>query len=471
MSRPLSGKKKELTKSQSKIIIIQKDRINSSKLKGSIFTLEQGRYKVQLNMGENSQNLNKTKIDNTVKNIEKSVELIKSQKIDKKEIPNFIQLRTNSKEELNSYKESEKRKNQNENEQLEKNNSIFKFSDCDNKSVQNDQDETKSVKNNILNEININDDNNNQFQEYKDDDNASREHKNIIPRFIIFEDNNYSETDRLNIYEICIICEKTFPSQKIYLPKCQKHKICRKCIKNYYEDLIEQGERKIKCPVYYCKYEFNILKLKKIISEQHFNLLKGKPNIFSNAKTLEIQERYNLNNQGKETLKLYTQKHVIDINSNQNFFMFNKTKNQYCPKCNEPSLFSKTGSHFIKCLNCFHKICKYCLKDYDISHMDISNEDYCKVYYRFDNEVSQKKNCFINYLIQLFFVLASFYFLFVGGFIYIKNCIKWFFCVKNDSNIFLWLIVYFFTIIFFICSIPFILIGFPYFPIFISIFN
>ena len=153
------------------IIIIQKDRINSSKLKGSIFTLEQGRYKVQLNMGENSQNLNKTKIDNTVKNIEKSVELIKSQKIDKKEIPNFIQLRTNSKEELNSYKESEKRKNQNENEQLEKNNSIFKFSDCDNKSVQNDQDETKSVKNNILNEININDDNNNQFQEYKDDDN------------------------------------------------------------------------------------------------------------------------------------------------------------------------------------------------------------------------------------------------------------------------------------------------------------
>ena len=468
MSRPLSEKKKQLNKNQSKIIIIQKDRINSSKIKGSILTLEQGRYKVQLNMGENSKNLNKTKIDNTLKSIEKSVELLKSQKINKKDIPDFIELRSNTKEELDSYKELENKKNENENEQLEKNNSIFKFSDCDKKSIQNEHEETKCIKNNILNEININN-NNNLYNEYNYND-ESKEHKQIIPRFIIFED-NYSENDRFNFYEICLICERTFPSQKIYLPECKKHILCRKCVKNYYEDLIEQGERKIKCPVYYCKYEFNILKLKKIISEQHFNLLNGKPNIFSQSSTLKIQERYNINPQGKETLKLYTQKHVIDINSNQNFFMFNKAKNQFCPKCNESSLFSKIGGHFIKCLNCFHKICKYCLKDYDISHMDINNEDHCKVYFRFENDDIKKRNCFLNYLIELFFVLASFYFLFVGGFKYIKNCVKWFFCVKDNSNCFLWIIVYFFTMIFFICSIPVILIGLPYFPIFIAIFN
>ena len=468
MSRPLSEKKLELTKSQSKIIIIKKDRINSSTIKGSILTLEQGRYKVQLNMGENSKNLNKTKIDNTLKSIEKSVELLKSQKINKKEITDFIQLRVNSKEELDSYKELENGKNSNEKDQLEKNNSTFKFSD-NNKSIQNDQEETKNVKNNILNEIKLND-NNNPFQEYKDDDNELREHKNVIPRFIIFEDNS-SDNDKLHVHEICLICERTFPSPKIYLPKCKKHKICRRCVKKYYEDLIEQGERKLKCPVYYCKYEFNILKLKQIISEQHFNLLNGKPNIFSQSSTLKIQERYNINPQGKETLKLYTQKHVIDINSNQNFFMFNKAKNQFCPKCNESSLFSKIGGHFIKCLNCFHKICKYCLKDYDISHMDINNEDHCKVYFRFENDDIKKRNCFLNYLIELFFVLASFYFLFVGGFKYIKNCVKWFFCVKDNSNCFLWIIVYFFTMIFFICSIPVILIGLPYFPIFIAIFN
>ena len=94
MSRPLSGKK-ELSKSQSKIIIIKKDRINSAKAKGSTLTVEQGAYKVQYNMGLNSQNLNKDKIDITVKNIEKSVKICKNNKKNSKEIPDFYKLKTN----------------------------------------------------------------------------------------------------------------------------------------------------------------------------------------------------------------------------------------------------------------------------------------------------------------------------------------------------------------------------------------
>lgn len=241
--------------------------------------------------------------------------------------------------------------------------------------------------------------------------------------------------------------------------------------KNYYEDIIEQGERNLKCPIYSCNAIFKKFILKEIISENHYNLLDGKPNIFTYSSSYQISSKYGFIPKEHEKLKLYTQKHVLDISSNENFFMYNKAKNQFCPKCGEPALFTKIKGHFIKCLNCFHRICKYCMKEFDQNHMDISNEEHCKVYYRIENEVNEPRSCFMNYLIQLFFIISSFIFMFIGGFLTIRNGIKWFFCVKNDSNCFLWLIVYFFSIIFFICAIPIILIIFPYFPIFTSIFN
>ena len=41
--------------------------------------------------------------------------------------------------------------------------------------------------------------------------------------------------------------------------------------------------------------------------------------------------------------KKYTEKHVLDINSNMNFFMYKKSKDIFCPKCLNPNLFSKTN--------------------------------------------------------------------------------------------------------------------------------
>ena len=124
---------------------------------------------------------------------------------------------------------------------------------------------------------------------------------------------------------------------------------------------------------------------------------------------------------------------MIDINSNENFYMFHGVKEQYCPLCNEESLFSKTGTHFIKCLNCFHKICKHCFKEFNDLHLDIANENHCKIYFRnkekYENENNEKL------LIELLMVIASFYFLFSSDFIYIRNAVKWFFCSKGKYNI------------------------------------
>ena len=463
MSRPSSGKKQDISKSQSKLIIISKDSVNTGKGKGSILTVEKSDYTVQLNMGKNGENLNKTQIDNTIKNIEKSVEMYKNKKRNSKELPEYMKVKTNSDDliETNNFNLEHKKSidNINEKEILNINEDTIKT---------NRNEEERYVKaSNINLKSNIKNNINNPFFQQQE---ISPRNLNVLP-FIIFSSRDNSNNEEIQIFEMCIICERTFSIQKLFASNCKIHKICRKCIKNYYEDIIEQGERNLKCPIYSCKAIFKKFILKEIISENHYNLLDGKPNIFTYSSSYQISSKYGFIPKEQEKLKLYTQKHVLDISSNENFFMYNKAKNQFCPKCGEPALFTKIKGHFIKCLNCFHRICKYCMKEFDQNHMDISNEEHCKVYYRIENEVNEPRSCFMNYLIQLFFIISSFIFMFIGGFLTIRNGIKWFFCVKNDSKCFLWLIVYFFSIIFFICAIPILLILFPYFPVFTAIFN
>ena len=435
-----------------KLIIIKKDRINSAKTKGSTLTIEKGKYKIQLNMGLNSQNLDKSKIDNTLKNIEKSVEIYNNQMKKSKE-QDYVRLKVESND-VQNYSYLNDKKNldsQNENQSIRNSeeNKTIKY-----------EDETSIKNNNIKIQKDLN--KNLFFEKEKEN--------NILSNLIIYNENDdYSDFDN-QIYEKCQICEKTNSIQKFFFSSCKMHKICRKCIKNYYEDIIEQGERNLKCPIYKCKNTINIILLKKIISEQHYNLLNGKPNVFSQTTNIHLQSKYDFYEE-KEKLKLYTQRHVLDINSNENFFMFNKFKNIYCPKCNEPALFTKIKGHFIKCLNCYHRICKYCLKDYDEKHMDIAFEEHCKVYFRNDNNFIKKNNVFILFFIQLFFISASYYFCFYGGFLYINNAVKCIFSVKKDSNPFIWVIIYFISFILFICAVPVILISLPYFPIFTSIFN
>ena len=92
-------------------------------------------------------------------------------------------------------------------------------------------------------------------------------------------------------------------------------------------------------------------------------------------------------------------------------------------------------------------------------------------FFRNDNNFIKKNNVFILFFIQLFFISASYYFCFYGGFLYINNAVKCIFSVKKDSNPFIWVIIYFISFILFICAVPVILISLPYFPIFTSIFN
>ena len=270
------------------------------------------------------------------------------------------------------------------------------------------------------------------------------------------------------IYKVCTLCEHIFPSQKIFLPECGKHSLCNRCAKNYYEDIIENGKKEMKCPFLNCQKPVDLEDLKKIINKEHFNLLcKNNYNDVNDTQNKFIFAKIKTNID-KDNIELYTKKNVIDISSNKSFFNYTNAKGVYCPNCYKDTIFSKNGSHFFKCLNCQCKRCKYCFKDFDDNHMDINTVNHCKVYYRYEDD-ENRGNKFYYILLQIFFVLASFYICFAGSFLMFRKLFFFIFRAKSTGNIILYIFAYIFTLIFFLISIPFLVVFYPFFPFIIMV--
>ncbi len=467
MSRPSSGLKKNSNyqKSQNNLIIIQKERAGSEP-SNNLIIIEKGNFKAKSNI---EQNINKTKINKKINEIEKTILMMNnnSKKVD------YIQLK--SKINPSEYSENNtNNKNPQNDKELMNSFTINENEEKRTKIIANLQFETNSHKE-VDNNSNMNNDN--QLKYYDSEENI----ENLdIRKFTLFNTITFDSTNM--IYKSCWICDRTFPSYKLIYINCNIHLICNKCFKSYYEEKIEEGEKDFKCPIYSCNgyCELNKKKLESLISPIYLNLMtKNDTNsiysndLLSDDPALKLHQKYKIISKSNEKLELYTNKHVIDINSNENFFMYNKIKEQFCPFCNKKSLFSKTGTHFIKCLNCLNKICKYCFKHFTDLHMDISNESHCKIYYRQKAIVEKKNNYCLLIFLEIFMLFASFYLLISSGFLYIKRIVKCVLCLKKEKEIccLLNIIIFFFTFIFFLILFPILLIGFPYFPIFISIFG
>lgn len=284
------------------------------------------------------------------------------------------------------------------------------------------------------------------------------------------------------IQKNCFICEKSFYLSKLYCADCGIHFLCRKCLKSYYEEYIENknNSKILKCPFTQCDKQINYEIIKNIISEGHqkiyeLNKNKDKGGGCININNL-IYNKFKLGTQNKDNnLKMYSEKHVLDISSNMNFFMFKKSKDIFCPKCLNPNLFSKTNNYFIKCLYCGHKICKYCLKEYTSRHLDLKVEGYCKVYFRRDEDIIEKNNYILIYLLQLFFVIAMYLFTFSGAFFFFYDKFKVMFRLNNKrKNLIFYIkkvVIIINCIIFLVISCPFIVVCYPFFPLIIALFD
>ena len=224
-----------------------------------------------------------------------------------------------------------------------------------------------------------------------------------------------NKKNNFNIYNqhICNICDLLKPSNKfIFLPVCN-HSLCINCAKSFYEDLIEKGEFNLKCPYYKCsKVLSSMLLLKNIISQKHYERLIGNNNNKKNNNK-KVQKKLNNNTLqlgGKQTLSSYTKgtkksstintldkniskleintilqkyskKNVLSITKNDDeYIIFTMFRECFCPCCNLPSLFGKTLSNHLKCLNCFKSICKFCFKVVDTDHFNTYSQKCCKNY-------------------------------------------------------------------------------------------
>lgn len=352
----------------------------------------------------------------------------------------------------------------------------------ENREYENDIDKKKE--NNINNEIIKIDNKLNEKNEiYSNDNNINsygvkieKEKENIIKndefkdKNRIIEDLRNKKTFqeiRRTLYKRCSICENTFPLTKLFLPLCNIHYLCRLCSKRYYEDIIENGIKEINCPFIKCKKPFELEDLKDVISKHHFDLLKnGNNNLIEESNNFYYNKIKEENDEGN--MNHYSKKNVIDINSNKKFYHYKSSKGVFCSNCSMESLFSKTNTHFLKCLYCNCKKCRHCLKDFDNDHMDINSPTHCKVYYRYDRKDLNNSEFCLRFILQLFFVIASYCIFLVGTFIKIRNVFFFLFRAKTTGNVLFYIFSYFFAVFFFILVIPFFIAFYPYFPCIMS---
>lgn len=302
--------------------------------------------------------------------------------------------------------------------------------------------------------------NNFNYDEFNTNDNLSKEDVEM----------NY------NYHPYCLICDKIFSKTNLYHADNCSHDICRKCIKKYYEEQIEDGIfSTFKCPVYSCKCYFSDSFIQLCISQNLFNKA-----LTHKQTTIRSESSHDVS---KNTIKQYNEDNVIDINDNKNFFLYTKDKISSCPHCKKEALFGKVSDYYVKCLNCYMKVCRLCLKEYTEDHFEITNENHCRIYFRAVNEDENESKCcdswICRYCKEIFFVIAGFIMMFIGGYYYIKSCVNCMFCncgtLNNNKGkcircIITTLLLIIQIIICCICF-PFILISFPYFPVFIAMFG
>ena len=246
----------------------------------------------------------------------------------------------------------------------------------------------------------------------------------------------------------------------------------------------------MKCPVTNCNYNIYEEFLKSVLSKDYFQLLFKKSKTMNSEGKMTIVDdisrnkyeifnkkiKYNSEDKSKN-IRLYNNKHVIDVNSNKLLYKVIKIKDEYCPNCYEPTLFCKIDAIFHKCLNCGFKVCKYCNKEFTRTHLIINYPGHCKMYYKKKKSNLIKINYFIMFLIQLIYTISMLYIIFAFCYLRIYTFFKEILKIgkNNNSNIFLLILlrikvlfIVLISIIFFIMIFPFLFILTPFFPVIIS---
>ena len=285
----------------------------------------------------------------------------------------------------------------------------------------------------------------------------------------------YSKTDFIDDKQ-CIICERVYDknSKKIFSANCNKHFFCKDCLKIYFQYSIDKGIKKMKCPIYKCKFDIEKNILQQILDIKYSSILFKQNNNYNEENNTVGSEKI-YENKFNNYIP-YRNKNVFQYNPQLNLYKIKKLENEYCPKCHEPSLFCMTFTLFNKCLNCGYKSCKYCDKTFTNYHLIINDPRHCKVYYRKEKNFYNNTICF-KFVIELLYVVGIYFILHIYILTKNKMFLLLFRIDKNKYNkkVFMMFLInfflYFFNCLFYLIILPFMIIFIPFFPIFIALVN
>lgn len=279
----------------------------------------------------------------------------------------------------------------------------------------------------------------------------------------------------------CIICSRVYPSNDMVSTLNCEHKFCIYCLGNYFEYKICNSEindfTNFKCPVITCPNSFTLEEIEKVLPQtilDYINQGNSGPMKYCITDITNIKIR-----RKEELITSYSQRNVLDINSNESFYLFSKKKDKNCPDCNDEFLFGRKGLNNYVCLNCLKRYCKFCKKEYTAKHLDKTYNNRCKIYFKIEgeeyfNQLSNKKkhNLSVTYLIFIAYIVISFFLILFGVCFYIRDGIKKCLKIKHSKSFFSLIKLIAFYILYCILLaivIPVILMSFPYFPLIVSI--
>ena len=300
--------------------------------------------------------------------------------------------------------------------------------------------------------------------------------------------NSYKFRNIRDNYARCLFCDLISDNEEYNSYFSCEHFFCKKCGKTFYEDIIESmiknnNFHNLHCPIVQCSNIIPFPLLKLILSNENYtefinNIDKNKTkenseNLINNTKDKKekkeifIMKTDMFENNEIITNKLdneyykYLQKNIIDLNSYKKYIYFIQKSFIRCPLCKEYSLYGRIECNFDKCLKCLKKYCKYCHKEFDNCHLDVTKINHCKVFYRTYKEYIQQK-FYYKLLFNYLFVIGGYLFVLTFFIIKIKRALR----IRNIlKKIFL---IFFFFILFLI-FLPVCIIIFPYFPLIISL--
>lgn len=136
---------------------------------------------------------------------------------------------------------------------------------------------------------------------------------------------------KIDLYDKqCFICEKTGSYDiNIYSAKCNFHFFCKYCLRIYFENLIDKGNKRMKCPNFKCDFDYEPRILELVLDKKYIEILFGAIDNDEDKKTIINQRTkrnvMNLNKKKKyknkiKKLGLY-KKNVFQLNSNINLYI------------------------------------------------------------------------------------------------------------------------------------------------------